>query len=150
MFGQWDALNEAVLFVVLFTTSAASSTLFSLSSFQDLTLKTFMVCGIPLADYRVAVCLGQNMLYSWWKKSENLSVCYLKNCSRWTHNKLSIPLKQIMPNWWYEELVMSNSSPVVISWLGILQYNRIYKWGSVFHCVNSEDLEGGKKTLNQK
>lgn len=74
MFGQWDGLNDVVVFVALFTSLSVSSTLFSISSFQDLTLKTFMVCGIPLADYRAAVCLGQNMVYCWWKKSENVSV----------------------------------------------------------------------------
>jgi len=40
MFGQWDALNEVVVFVVLFASFAASSTLLNINSFQGLTLKT--------------------------------------------------------------------------------------------------------------
>lgn len=39
-----------------------------MNSCQDLTLEAFIVCGIPLAGYWVAVCLGQNMLCSQWKK----------------------------------------------------------------------------------
>jgi len=48
----------------------------------------------------------------------------------------------------YAELIelsmMSNRSLARISWLGFLQYNGVYKWGSIFHCVNCEDLEGEK------
>lgn len=144
MFGQWDGLNEVVVFMALFTSSSVSSTLLSISSFQDLTLKMFMVCGIPLADYWVAVCLGQNMVYCWWKKWEYF--CYLKNCSRWTHNKLATPLKQIMLNWLYELSVMSNSSAAAL-WLASLQYNGVHKCSSLFHWLNSEVLEGKKKAM---
>ena len=49
-----------------------------------------------------------------------------------------------MLNCLYDLLVMSNSYLVMISWLGILQYNVVYEWRSIFHCVNSEDLEGKK------
>lgn len=73
-------------------------------------LSTFMVCGVSLADYGVAVCLRQNRLYSWWKKNENLSAFVISKIVPDGHTSLAYLLNEsswtdcISCQWWVTAL----------------------------------------------